>query len=242
MKNKSIGIWQILNSEIITDIIGCSNFDFVIFDLEHGLHDPNSVQKCLYAAKSQALKSFARVPSINYIDSVKLVDTGIDGIIIPHIENISDIEMIKKIYLTKSPGGERSISPFVPRLDFGNIKKQNINPLIGILIESNKGINNANQLISNEIVDFVYFGAYDLSIENNIDGDIFNKVIIKKLKLLLKESQKYKKQVMAICRDEKELSILVELGVALPVYSVDTSILKNSLNKFQNKFSNLKTN
>ena len=47
---------------------------------------------------------------------------------------------------------------------------------------------------------------------------------------------------MAICRDEKELSILVELGVTLPVYTVDTSILKNSLNKFQNKFSNLKTN
>ena len=128
--------------------------------------------------------------------------------------------MIKKIYLTKSRGGERSISPFVPRLDFGNIKKQNINPLIGILIESNKGINNANQLISNEIVDFVYFGAYDLSIENNIDGDIFNKIIIKKLKLLLKESQKYKKQVMAICRDEKELSILVELGVGITVATV----------------------
>ena len=197
------------------------------------------MQKCLYAAKSQALKSFARVPSINYIDSVKLVDTGIDGIIVPHVETLKDLEKIKKSFLTNSKGGERSISPFVPRLKFSKIENKEIDPLIGILIESNLGIKNAYELISNDIVDFVYFGAYDLSIENNLPGKIFDDEILEKLKLITKISLEKNKNVMAICRNEEELKTLIEYGVSNPVFFVDTAILKNYLTNFYEKFKEL---
>ena len=37
--NEGLGIWQILNSNLVTDIISSSGFDLIIFDLEHGLHN-----------------------------------------------------------------------------------------------------------------------------------------------------------------------------------------------------------
>ena len=47
-----LGIWQIINSNIVTDIIAKSNFDLTLLDLEHGLHSPQSIQDCIFAAKS----------------------------------------------------------------------------------------------------------------------------------------------------------------------------------------------
>ncbi len=240
MNSKTLGIWQILNSEIITDIIGSANFDFVIFDLEHGLHDALTVQKCLYAAKSKGIESFARVPSLNFLEVVKLVDTGIDGVIIPHIESKKDLNLIKKHYLTPSLGGDRSISPFVPRLNFGDLNKKNINPLIGILIESNEGMKNSMDLISANFVDFIYFGAYDLSIENKIPGEIYHKRILDKLEQLTNLCIKFEKKIMAIYRNEKELSILKDLGITNPVFSVDTLVLKKSLEIASQSFKKLK--
>ena len=239
MNDKSIGIWQILSSEIITNIIGCSNFNFVIFDLEHGLHDPISVQRCTYVAKSLDLISFARVPSINYIDTVKLVDTGINGLIIPHVESLQDINKIKNSFLSKEKDGDRSFSPFVPRFDFSKIESKNINPKIGILIESNLGVQNAFELISDDVVDFVYFGAYDLSIENNISGEIFNHKILEKLKCVTNYAKENNKNVMAICRNKDELKILNKYGVNCPVFTVDTALLKNSLSDFYEIFKEI---
>ena len=49
---EGIGIWQILNSSLITDIIANAEFDFVLIDLEHGLHSLETIQNCVFAASS----------------------------------------------------------------------------------------------------------------------------------------------------------------------------------------------
>ena len=55
--DKGIGIWQILNSSLITDIIANAEFDFVLIDLEHGLHSLETIQNCVFAASSSRMKT-----------------------------------------------------------------------------------------------------------------------------------------------------------------------------------------
>ena len=71
-------------------------------------------------------------------------------------------------------------------------------------------------------IDFVYFGAYDLSVEIGKPGEIFNNEIINYLKILIGHAKQNKKKILAIYRNPKELDILLELGIELPVASVDT--------------------
>ena len=49
---------------------------------------------------------------------------------------------------------------------------------------------NLDLLLSNPKVDFVYFGAYDLSMEINKNGNIFDPVIIENLKDLISSAKK----------------------------------------------------
>ena len=73
---------------------------------------------------------------------------------------------------------------FVPKYDYGlKTEFENTNPFLGILVESSKGIKNLSNLLSCEMIDFVYFGAYDLSIEYEIPGQIFNDKILDNLKI-----------------------------------------------------------
>ncbi len=239
LKN-GLGIWQLFNSIVISDIISKSGFDYTLLDLEHGFLDINSILNCVLASKSSKLKIIVRLPSISYEEIVRLVDTGIDGILFPHIENTKDLEIIvKKTFLP--PIGEKSLSPFVPKYDYGLKKKfENTNPFLGILVESSKGIRNLSNLLSCEMIDFVYFGAYDLSVEYEIPGQIFNDKILDNLKDLKKNALKNSKKVMAIYRNKEELEILNNLGVDIPIASVDTSHFLNKLKAEYNLFKMIK--
>ena len=58
-----LGIWQLLNSIVITDIIAKSGFDYTLIDLEHGIFDIDSIQNCVLASKASKLKTIGRLPS-----------------------------------------------------------------------------------------------------------------------------------------------------------------------------------
>ncbi len=145
MKNikQGIGIWQILESNIITDIIAKSGFDLTLLDLEHGLHTPESIQDCVFAAKLNSLFTIARIPCKSFQYIVQVIDTGIDAILFPHIENNDQINKIIKETLLP-PLGNKSFSPFVTKYDYGlKSKDKKENPYIGILIESLIGVKNS---------------------------------------------------------------------------------------------------
>lgn len=227
--NKGLGIWQILNSNVITDIIAKSGFNLTILDIEHGLHNPQTIQDCVFTAKSNSLFTVARLPCISYQYLVQIIDSGIDAILFPHVETT---DQLKKIFSESLiyPKGNKSFSPFVTKYSYENSNVDfKANPSIGILIESIKGIKNINKLMQEDYLDFVYFGAYDLSVELNKPGDIFNDEIQNYLKILISHAKKNKKKTLSIFRNQTELKILLELGVDFPISSVDTSHLMQKL-------------
>ena len=220
--NEGLGIWQILNSNLVTDIISTSGFDLIIFDLEHGLHNTETIQNCLYTAKLASLFTIARIPTHQYQNLVPVIDTGIDGILFPHIETKYELE--KAIEQTFCyPDGKKSFSPFVPKYKYGSNTEEINNPMLGILIESKVGISYSKNLIQNPNVDFVYFGAYDLSVELNKPGDIFDDDVVKNLKFITETAKECNKKVLSIYRNNNELETLTDLGVQFPIASVDTS-------------------
>ena len=84
---KGLGIWQIISSNIITDIIAKAGFNISLIDFEHQLQS-NSLQ-ILFLCKSLEIITIARLPSTNFDNISQIVDTGVDGILYPHVEERS---------------------------------------------------------------------------------------------------------------------------------------------------------
>ena len=240
--DQALGIWQIINSAIVTDIIAKSGFDFVIIDLEHGMHSTESVQNCLNASKASSIKTIVRFPNDSYSNLVQTIDTGIDAIIFPKIETEDQLnKIIKQSFLF--PIGERSFSPFVPRFNYGSKNsKTNLNPSLGILIESRLGIKNLSGLLNNHYVDFIYFGAYDLSVELGKPGEIFDEEIIKNLEYIIENVKIKDKKIMSLYRNKNELETLISMGVNYPVASVDTAQIMQKFKDLSKDYGQIKNN
>ena len=135
------------------------------------------------------------------------------------------------------PSGKKSFSPFVPKYKFGLGEVSNKgNPCVGIIIESALGLKNLDELLNNSCLDFVYFGAYDLSVELNIPGEIFSDEIKDKLILLNEKAKKFDIKVFSIYRNLEELKFLQSLNIEYPISLVDTSHLANILKQKINEF------
>ena len=92
--------------------------------------------------------------------------------------------------------------------------------------------------MQNSFVDFVYFGAYDLSVEINKIGNIYDPEIFKELVILSQLCKKYKKKSMAIYRNKEELEKLIKLNINYPIASVDTNIFLKSLTTQKEMYRN----
>ena len=178
---KGLGIWQIISSNIITDIIAKAGFNISLIDFEHGLHNPNSLQDIVFVSKSLEIITIARLPSTNFDNISQIVDTGVDGILYPHVEERFQIDkFVQETFLP--PHGKRGFSSFLPKYNYEKIQNMhNKDPFLGILIESKKGLENAEYLVQHPLIDFVYFGAYDLSVEMKKSGEIFDPEIFSEL-------------------------------------------------------------
>ena len=95
---------------------------------------------------------------------------------------------------------------------------------------------NLDELLNNSFLDFVYFGAYDLSVELNIPGEIFSDQIKEKLILLNKKAKLYNKKVFSIYRNLEELKFLKRLIIDYPISSVDTFHLAKTLKQNIDEF------
>ena len=65
-------------------------------------------------SKSLEIITIARLPSTNFDNISQIVDTGVDGILYPHVEERSQIDkFVQETFLP--PHGKRGFSPFVPK-------------------------------------------------------------------------------------------------------------------------------
>ena len=102
------GTWCIIPSPEVSDIITNTGLDFIIIDMEHGIMDFKIAQLMTITAQLNNCTSLVRIPNINESNILKSYEIGSDGIIIPHVKNIEDVNNIIK-YSKYPPKGKKDI-------------------------------------------------------------------------------------------------------------------------------------
>ncbi len=211
-----IGTWFMSGSPQVMDIISY-NLDFVIIDMEHGNIDYNDLPTLIRLAGDAVV--WVRPRSNNAIDIQHILDSGAQGIIVPHINTLDDVyEFIQ--YTEYPPIGVLGYSPFTAAYGYGAFEKCSP-PTRAIIIESKEAVENIEQLAQN--VDVVYIGIYDLSKEygfgvhseemNTLFGYIANKILDQG------------KEIGAIYHNAETKKFLEDHQVDWMVYKTDTAII-----------------
>ena len=130
-----IGTWCILPSPEVVDLLTKTGLDFVIVDMEHGAIDLKTAQQMITASQTNWCNGLIRVPkNLDYLISTSL-DTGCNGIIVPHVKLMGDVEKIIKA-AKYHPIGDRGFSPYIRGGDFGKMKDEKSTDVINLVFNS----------------------------------------------------------------------------------------------------------
>ena len=153
----------------IIEILGPLDFDFVWLDGEHGPFGLDQIEEHCRAAELVRATPIARVPNIQSSTILQYLDRGIQGILGPHVASKADAEqLVKACYF--GPIGERSFGgnrgcdyDFELTDKVAYYKQCNDNMLVGALLEDKGVVENLDEILTVDGIDYFSIGPNDFA-------------------------------------------------------------------------------
>lgn len=167
--------WTSIGHPQITEALALSGVDFIGIDIEHSTISLEQSQRIIAAAQAGGTVCLPRIASHNPEMIKRLLDSGAEGIIVPMVSSVDEVERIVS-WIKYPPMGRRSFG--VARAQtYGDgfdayVRRWNELSSIIIQIETVEGVENIDKLLASGEVDGAMVGPYDLSGSLGIPGQI----------------------------------------------------------------------
>ncbi len=149
---------------------GRAGFDWAFIDLEHTLISPESVATNCAMLRALGVTPIARIPKAASGEIARLLDSGAQGIILPHVDTADEArEFVDQCKY--SPIGHRSWGGASPQLGYPMkpsaelLATGNDRTLAIIMIESAQGVENIEAIAGTPGLDGILVGNVDLSVD-----------------------------------------------------------------------------
>jgi len=184
--NKSdsvIGTWSSLSSPNVISVLGATDLDFVVIDMEHGSMSFETVENMVRAAEAADIAPIIRVSDNDQQIILRALETGSRSIMVPHIENVKDASsVVESCYYF--PDGRRGLSPYTRIHNFthdelsDSLQYENQETFIGILVEGKVGLSNLEDIIKVKGIDLIYLGLFDICQSVGLPGRLDHPKVI----------------------------------------------------------------
>ena len=175
MKSFSIGTWICSYNTINLEILLKSNkFDWFTVDLEHSALNSSECFDIISFIQSNKKDCFVRMNDLNKAEIKKILDFGVNGLILPMVKDENDLKNIIDAAFYP-PVGSRGTGLFRAQ-EHGNFFEEYVSnsfndTKIILQIEHIDAINNLEIFLKNEHVHGFIIGPYDLSASLGKPGD-----------------------------------------------------------------------
>jgi 4-hydroxy-2-oxoheptanedioate aldolase len=150
------------------ELFGVLDFDFVMIDCEHGPMNLDQVEHMVRAAESFGITPIARIPNHEDSTILRYLDRGLQGIIVPHINNAeeaADVAQASRYH----PDGNRGMAGGGRAHDYGigtnpieSTKWVNSQLLVIPMIEDIEAVGNLADILTIPGPDVFHVAASDL--------------------------------------------------------------------------------
>jgi 4-hydroxy-2-oxoheptanedioate aldolase len=240
-----VGTWLVLGSSLTAEIAGNSGFDWVVLDMEHGMGANDSLLYQLQALSGTSASPIVRVAQNDPVLIKRALDLGPAGIMAPMVNNAEDAERVVRA-MRYPPQGIRGVTPYTRPADFGRefpkyFAAANDDLICLVQIETQEGVENADQIAAVDGVDVLFIGPLDLTVGLGImkqfDHPTYRAAVEK---------------IVSACRKAGKVSGIILLDVEVPEDTVadgftfigrasDGSILAAALSELVEPFGKFKT-
>ncbi len=164
----AIGTYVSLADPAVVEIIGLAGYDAAFIDMEHTAFDIPLVEQMIRACELVGIVSLVRVPDNNPKTILRVLESGAQGIQVPHIKGKEDAEEVVKA-VRYAPLGERGMGGATRAARYGAVPmaehkaSSNAEILLTVMVEDMEAVRQIGEIASVEGVDLVAIGPTDLA-------------------------------------------------------------------------------
>jgi 2-keto-3-deoxy-L-rhamnonate aldolase RhmA len=175
-------LWMSIGSATVIELAGAAGADAIVIDVQHGLWDRSNLEAAV-GAVAPTTSALVRVAENTALVIGQALDTGAEGVIVPLIED-GDAATRAVAAARFPPQGHRSgggVRPLASGfMDYCGIANERT--VVGVMIETARGVENASAIARTPGVDFVLIGTGDLALSlgaasKTAHGDACRKVL-----------------------------------------------------------------
>lgn len=161
----AFGAWCAIPSGAVAEQLALTDLDYVCIDCQHGLIDYADMLGMLQAMARIDVTSVVRVVSHDQAAIGKALDAGADGVVVPMVNDRAQAERVAAA-CRYAPTGIRSYGPARAVTTIGSTDPEVLGAhvLCLVMIETEQGVANADEICSTPGIDGVYIGPADLAV------------------------------------------------------------------------------
>lgn len=226
-----IGTWvRNLRSPYLVHMIARSGLDFVYIDMEHSSMNLETVADLCFAAQLSGLVPIVRpAGKLPHLISRPL-DSGAMGLLIPHVDTAEEAREVVR-HAKYHPLGERGMNLVGVHTGFAApdghrfIETMNRESVLIVQIESKKGIDNIDAILSVEGIDGAVIGRSDLSQDLNIPGQTDHPKVLECVERMIDACQAHGAYPGLLINDIKSAKEWIDKGIRIVPYGNATGLL-----------------
>lgn len=156
-------VWLSLGSAALAEIAAEFSPDMVVFDAQHGLWERTTLHAAILAV-GQTSTPVVRVAANSSHLIGEALDSGALGVIVPLVEDAEQAALAVAA-AHYPPRGNRSgggVRPLANFADYSRLCATNV--MVSVMIETERGLANAAEIIATPGIDMVFIGSGDLAL------------------------------------------------------------------------------
>ncbi len=148
---KTAGAFLQLTSKISAEILAQAGFDWLIVDMEHAPGDFANLLSQLQAMKGTNTVPFVRAPWNDAVAIKKILDTGVEGVLIPYVNTRAEAEAAVAA-CKYPPAGVRGVAGSPRAAGYGRnakdyIEDANQETVVLIAVETPQAVENLDEIL-----------------------------------------------------------------------------------------------
>jgi 4-hydroxy-2-oxoheptanedioate aldolase len=214
----ALGAFVNIGSPVIVELLALAGMDYVVLDGEHTTLGPESAENMYRAAEARGIVPITRVGQNDPQVIQKFMDAGSAGIQMPLVNNREECQRFVDS-VKYPPVGKRGLAA-VRAAGYGlagpldaYVAQANDATLIIPQIETTKGFENVEEVLSVKGVDVLFLGPTDISVALGYPGQVLHPEVLSLIEKFTAQANAAGKAAGTIARDYDEYVYWKERGV-----------------------------
>lgn len=242
---QQIGIWSMLASANVLEVLTQSDYDWVLLDTEHA---PNEVPMVLEQLRTVAQGNVQAVVRPSFNDPVvikRLLDIGAQTLLVPMVDSADDAR--KAVAAVRyPPQGVRGVSAGTRANRYGRdgdyFEHANREACLVVQIETVAGLNNLEQIAAVDGIDALFVGPSDLAAALGHLGNSKHPEVQTQIHAALERCHAAGKPIGILMPDETLAAEYVRAGFDFVAITTDITLLRTGADAALRRVAQAKSN